>query len=143
MRIAGFMLTTRLVIIGILNDLTVCLCSQPKQKSIRIAKGVAWDLDVGPGTWNGTLTSNPTLDIRLKTGLILFMSRLLAISRNNHAHKWPVKCWPDLSGQLHFIFHLSWYLQNMRESGANKKLSNRFCRCDNAKVLKYFKMRQS
>jgi len=81
--------------------------------------------------------------VSLETGLILFMGRVLAISRNNHAHKWPVKCWPDLSGQLHFIFHLAGYLQNKRESGANKKLSNRFCRSDNVKVLKYFKMRQT
>jgi len=50
MRIAGFMLTTRLVIIGILNDLTACLCSQPKQKSIRIARGCS--MGFGCGTWD-------------------------------------------------------------------------------------------
>lgn len=66
-----------------------------------------------------------------ETGLILFMSPMCAISRNNHAHKWPVKCLepqpserrrereigrgakePD---QLHFIFHFKCYLQNMCE----------------------------
>jgi len=49
------MLTTRLVIIGILNDLTVCQCSQPKQKSIRIElSGGCTTHSMGPG--NGTLT---------------------------------------------------------------------------------------
>lgn len=71
-----------------------------------------------------------------ETGLILFMSPMCAISRNNHAHKWPVKCLgPQESagcegegmgtakelGQLHFIFHFKCYLQNMCECAVQIK----------------------
>lgn len=118
------MLTTRLVIIGILNDLKACQCANTNRNQLKkpnpnpqpaihsygtsvYGEGVGnWAPNPKYGTVTPTRSPLAAGERRMgvrpvyETGLILFMSPICAISRNNHAHKWPVKCRRPLDLEL-------------------------------------------